>query len=266
MRYVALLVIFISLPILISLIGNDPKRRDKAVMALGVLMFCTGPLDLSAALLVWPMWQGLSKGIFVSLLDTIAVALIFTRHKRLNKAHFLPLIAIFAVPTVLSVVFAPEKQAAMFLVVQILQMAVFLVALSGELQRPMALRNLLQGLAIGLMIQAGYVLWQKAGGAIQAAGTMPHQNILGLIVELAALPLLAAVLEGEKSKLVYAGLIAGLIVIAGGGSRGTMLYFAIGAVSLIVLSIIRRVDLQGKDKPLGSPCRTIRQAKIRGQR
>ena len=153
MRYVALLVIFLSLPALISIIGQDRKKRDKAVMALGVLMFCTGPLDTSAALLVWPMWQGLSKGIFVSLLDTIAVALILTRHKRLNRAHFVPLIAIFAVPTVLSVAFAPEKQAAMFLVVQIAQMAVFLVALSGELQRPSALRNLLQGLAIGLIVQ-----------------------------------------------------------------------------------------------------------------
>jgi len=33
-----------------------------------------------------------------------------------------------------------------------------------------------------------------------------------------------------------------------------------------VLRIIGRVDLQGKDKLLGSPCRTIRQAKIRRQR
>lgn len=240
MRYVALVVIFMSLPILLGILGNDKNNRDRAVFTLGVLMFCTGSLELSASLIVWPAWQGLSKGIILSLIDTIAIALIATRPKHFNRAHFWPLIAIFAVPHVLSVAVAPEKQAAMFIVVQIAQMAVFFVALSGELQRPSAIRRLMQGLSLGLLIQAGYVLSQKASGAIQAAGTMPHQNILGIIVELAALPLLAAVLEGERSKLIYAGLFASLIIIAGGGSRGTMLYFTIGSTILIVLSLARR--------------------------
>lgn len=239
MRFLALAVIFLSLPVLIGLIGHG-KKRDWAVLILGVLMFCTGSLELSASLIAWPAWQGLSKGIIVSLIDTIAVALIATRHKRLNRVHFWPLIGIFALPNVISVAVAPEKQAAMFIVVQIAQMVVLFVALSGELQRPSAILKLLQGLSLGLLIQAGYVLSQKASGAIQATGTMPHQNILGIIVELAALPLLAAVLEGERSKLIYAGLFAALIIIAGGGSRGTMLYFTLGAVILLVLSLIRR--------------------------
>lgn len=240
MRYVALLMLIASVPILVGLIGRDKKRRDWAVMAVGVLMFCTGTIEASAALIVWPAWQGLSKGIIISLIDTIALALILTRHKRLNKAHFWPLIIIFAIPIFVSVALAPEKQAAMFIVAQIVQMAVFFVALSGELQRLSAMRSLIQGLSIGLIIQAGYVLSQKASGAIQASGTMPHQNILGMTVELAALPILAALLEGEKSKLAYGGLLAGLIIIAGGGSRGTMLFFAIGAAILLVLSLFRR--------------------------
>ena len=240
MRYIALLFLIASVPILMGMIGRDKKKRDWAVMAVGVLMFCTGTIEASAALIAWPAWQGLSKGIIISLIDTIALALIFTRHKRLNKAHFWPLIIIFAIPICVSVALAPEKQAAMFIVVQIAQMAVFFVALSGELQRPSAMRSLIQGLSIGLMIQAGYVLSQKASGAIQASGTMPHQNILGMTVELAALPILAALLEGEKSKLAYGGLLGGLIIIAGGGSRGTMLFFAIGAAILLVLSLVRR--------------------------
>lgn len=240
MRFLALAVILLSLPILIGFLGHDKKKRDWAVLILGVLMFCTGSLELSASLIAWPAWQGLSKGVILSLIDTIAIALIATRPKRLNRAQFWPLIAIFAAPNLLSVAVAPERQAAMFIVVQIAQMAVFFVALSGELQRPSAIRKIMQGLSVGMLIQAGYVLSQKAGGAIQAAGTMPHQNILGIIVELAALPLLAAVLEGERSKLIYAGLFAALIIIAGGGSRGTMLYFAIGAAILLALSLLRR--------------------------
>lgn len=240
MRYVALLMLVASVPILVGMIGRDKRKRDWAVMAVGVLMFCTGAIEASAALISWPAWQGLSKGIIISLIDTIALALIFTRNRQLNKAHFWPLIIIFAIPIVVSVALAAEKQAAMFIVAQIAQMAVLFVALSGELQRPSAIRSLIQGLSIGLMIQAGYVLSQKASGAIQASGTMPHQNILGMTVELAALPILAALLEGEKSKLAYGGLLGGLIIIAGGGSRGTMLFFAIGAAILFFLSLVRR--------------------------
>jgi len=74
---------------------------------------------------------------------------------------------------------------------------------------------------------------------VQAPGTTAHQNILGIMVELSALPLLAAVLEGERSKLVYAGLVAAMIVIAGGGSRGAMLYLAVGFAIVLVLSLVR---------------------------
>lgn len=240
MRIVGLFIIFISIPILVSLIGRDVRRRDMAVLAAGVLMFCTGPLEVAASLIAWPAWQGLSKGIILSLLDSVAIALIATRSKRFNRAPFIPLIALFAFPIVLSVTQAAVKQAALFMVFQVVQMTVLYIALSGELQRLSAIKSLMKGLSLGLMIQAGYVISQKAGGVIQAAGTMPHQNILGIIVELAALPLFAALLEGERSKLVYGGLFSAMIVIAGGGSRGTMLYFAVGAAILLVLSLVRR--------------------------
>jgi hypothetical protein len=240
MRIVGLLLIFLSIPILIALIGRDVRRRDLAVLAAGVLMFCTGPLEVTASLISWPGWQGLSKGMILSVLDSIAIALIATRSMRFNRAPFIPLIAIFAFPIVLSVTQAAVKQAAFFMVFQILQMTVYYIALSGELHRLSAIRSLMKGLALGLMIQAGYVLWQKASGMVQAPGTTGHQNILGIMVELSALPLLAAALEGERSKLVYAGLFAAMIVIAGGGSRGAMLYFAVGAAIVLVLSLIRR--------------------------
>jgi hypothetical protein len=153
---------------------------------------------------------------------------------------FLPLIAIFAVPIVFSVSQAAVKQAAVFVVFQVVQMTVYYIALSGELHRLSAIRSLMKGLALGLMIQAGYVISQKMGGMVQAPGTTAHQNILGIMVELSAIPLFAAALEGERSKVVYGGLFAAMIVIAGGGSRGTMLYFALGAAIVLVLSLARR--------------------------
>jgi hypothetical protein len=80
---------------------------------------------------------------------------------------------------VFSVTQASVKQAALFMVFQVFQMAVYFIALSGELQRLSAIRSLMKGLALGLMIQAGYVISQKVGGMVQAPGTTEHQNILG---------------------------------------------------------------------------------------
>jgi len=240
MRFVGLALIFLSIPVLIALMGRDVRRRDMAVLAAGMLMFCTGPLEITASLIAWPYWQGLSKGMILSLLDSIAIALIATRPARLNRAPFIPLIAIFAAPIVFSVTQASVKQAAFFMVFQVVQMTVYYIALSGELQRLSAIKSLMKGLALGLMIQAGYVISQKLGGVVQAPGTTAHQNILGIMVELSAIPLFAAALEGERSKLVYGGLFAAMIVVAAGGSRGTILYFALGAAALLVVSLARR--------------------------
>lgn len=240
MRFVGLALIFLSIPLFIALIGRDVRRRDLAVMAAGVLMFCTGPLQITASLVAWPYWQGLSKGMILSLLDSLAIALIATRSGRLNHAPFMSLIAIFAVPTLFSVTQASVKMAASFMVFQVVQMTVYYIALSGELHRLSAIRSLLKGLSLGLMIQAGYVIQQKMGGMVQAIGTTAHQNILGIMVELSAITLFAAALEGERSKIVYGGLFAAMIVIAGGGSRGAMLYFALGIAIVLVVSLIRR--------------------------
>src|SRR6187402_2905267 len=122
MRFVGLALIFLSIPLLIALIGRDVRRRDLAVLAAGTLMFCTGPLQITASLIAWPYWQGLSKGVILSLLDSLAIALIATRSGRLNRAPFIPLIVIFALPTVFSMTQASVKMAAFFMVFQIFQM------------------------------------------------------------------------------------------------------------------------------------------------
>lgn len=240
MRWIGLAIIFLSIPVLIAFLGRDVRRRDMLIMAAGALMFFTGPLQITASLVAWPMWQGVSKGIILSLLDSIAIALLVTRRRTGPRAPFLPLILLFAVPVTMSVAVAAVKEAAFFVVVQIVQMTVFYIALAGELQRTSALRNLFKGLSIGLMVQAGYVINQKLHGVVQAPGTTAHQNILGIMVELSVLPLVGAILEGQKDRILYFGVLAGLIIIAGGGSRGTMMFFALGLVLVLMISLARR--------------------------
>ena len=240
MRWVGLAIILLSLPVFIAMLGQFRARRDLAVLAIGVLLFCVGHISPSAAVYVWPGWYGISKGISLSFIDSLALALLVTRPPARYRISFVPLIAVYLLTIAVSLVFADNRVAGAFVAAQGAQLALLFVALAGELQRPTAVRSLLKGLALGLLIQAAYVVREKLGGMVQSSGTFEHQNVLGLAVELSVLPMIAAVLEGERSKLIYAGIAAGAICVAGGGSRGTMGFVAMGAVLVVVGSVIRR--------------------------
>lgn len=250
MRFVALAFILMSLPIFIALLTHYREKRDVALTALGVMAFLIGTLQIDAALITWRLWQGIARGIFISPIDMLAIALIVTRPGVRNRVPFLWLVLLFLVPSTMSIFVSAMPTASLFVPLQVLRMIILFVALAGELQRPSALRALMTGLAIGLIIQAGFVVQQKLTGVVQAKGTADHQNILGMMVEMAVIPLVALVMEGERRKLIYAGIVAGLIVVAGGGSRATMGFIAFGLVLVMFLSMVRRPTPR-KGKVLG---------------
>lgn len=240
MRFVALALILCSLPVFIALLTRYREKRDWALLALGVMMFLIGKLQIDAAVLSWPLWQGTSRGFLISPADMLAIALIVTRHGPRGRSPFLWLVLLYPIPATLSIFVSAMPMASFLTVTMMLRMVLFFVALAGELRRPSALRSLMTGIAIGLMIQGAWVAQEKLSGVVQARGTSDHQNILGMMVEMSLIPLVAMVLEGERRKIIYGGIIAGLVIVAGGGSRGTMGFIAGGLVLILVLSLIRR--------------------------
>lgn len=240
MRWLFLAVLLLSLPLLVAYTGKGERQRNHLLIACGALLFATGPISLDAAIISWPVWPGTARGIIVSFIDVIAVALLLTRRAPAKAPPFLIVSALFIIPMVVATLFASIKMAAFFSIFQFAQILLLYIALSQELSRPGAISNLLKGLALGLMIQAGFVIQQKLTGVVQATGTLIHQNILGLMVQLSAIPLLAAVLEGQKNKLIYGGIIAGCICIAGGGSRASIAFFALAVMLTLLLSVMRR--------------------------
>ena len=249
MRFVAIALVILSLPIFIALLTQYRDRRDWALFAIGVMLFLVGTLQIDGALITWRLWQGYVRGVFISPVDTLSLALIITRTGK-ARVHYLWVLLLFALPSLVSIAVSYMPMASFFVTMQVLRIALMFYALAGELHRPSAMRSLFGGVAVGLMIQGGYVIQQKLSGVVQARGTADHQNILGMMVELAAIPLLALVLEGDKRKLLYAGLIAALVIVAGGGSRGTMAFVAAGLALATLLSVMRRMTPR-KGKLLG---------------
>lgn len=234
-------IVVATLPLFLSLLRAYPHRRPWALMAIGVLLF-TGDLLRSTGYVVGsPLWNGTSKGIGLSPIDTIALALILTRPTHRTPLPFLGPIAFFAAPIWLSLVASSIPMMTAFMCWQVLRLALLFVAIGGELHDRRMRDALLTGLSLGLIVQAGFVLQQKASGVVQATGSMDHQNLLGMMTEISLLPLIAAVLAGYRSKTALAGIAAGFVVIAGGGSRAAVAMAGAGVLLLGLLSLIRGV-------------------------
>lgn len=238
MRFVALALVLLSLPVFISLLRTYPQRRGWALTAIGAALFLNNIVPLGTYFYAWALWPGTVRGFSVSLFETLSLALILTR-SRSGRLPFWGVFAFYGFALLLSVMMAKVPIAATFVCWQFMTLLLLFVAIGGECRHAEARRALIAGLAIGGIVQAGFVIHQKLTGVVQASGSFGHQNMLGMMVELALLPMLASLLAGDRRKIVIAGTIAFLLVVAGGGSRGTVVFAGAGAVLLIMLSFAR---------------------------
>jgi O-antigen ligase len=234
-----LFIISLTFPIFVHLLTRYPQKRSLAFTVLAGLLFFAGAIRLEAYFYGWPAWQGTVKGFALSPVDTLAIALIVTRRSRARAIPFAGLFAIYGLTLLISLIPATNAMAAAFSFWLLIRTFLLFAAISLEASKPEVVRALVTGLCIGLAIQAGYVLNQRFHGVVQASGTMPHQNILGMVTEAALLPCVAAMLGGDRRIHVRMGVIAGLTIVALGGSRATLGFTFFGLATLFVLSLLR---------------------------
>ena len=239
MTLVLALVLLACLPVLITLFRQREQYRLYGFAAIGALLLAPG-LPIVGYLYGWPMWNGISLGISISLITIVALALLVTRRKGRGKVSFWPLFAFYGLVLVLSIIPSAMKIGTVFSWWQFGTALVVFAAIAYECHRSETRNYLAYGLSIGLVYQAGQVIWQKASGIVQASGTFIHQNILGLAIELSVVPLTALILGGNKSSLLKVGVAAALICVGGSGSRATVAIAGAAIVLLLVLSVVLR--------------------------
>jgi O-antigen ligase len=239
MTYVLAAVIILALPAFMSLLRGSSRRRRWAFCAIGLLPMLNG-LPIEGFIYGWPTWQGISRGLSVSIPVMLSLALVLTRPRMRVKPPFLGLFGFYALPLLFSIFFASVWLATVFVWWQFLCVLVVFYAIAGEGHKLDVRASILTGFALGLLYQAANLLPQKLSGVVQAAGTFGHQNVLGLAIELTLLPILAAALGGDRRMVLLSGVAAALICIAGTGSRGTIGIAGLAIVLLICMSLARR--------------------------
>lgn len=209
----------------------------------GVCLFLqsASPL-LDIAVVSWPGFPGHTKGFEIAIVDFLMMAMLLSLNSARQKSPIpfkLPMLLYFA-SICLSAVISDTPTAALFYVWQLLRMYLFFFVVARCCADDAhALPSLMKGLAIGLLVQCGFVLYQKFGlGYVQTVGTFSHQNLLGLVSNLVVLTVLAAVLARPSSYILLSVPLAGLIIAAFSASRATQGLIVLGFVLVYGGSIL----------------------------
>ena len=241
MKWVFLAGLLILTPMLAMFLRNNRQHLPKAAFLLALLPFIEMRLNVTASPYTWPVWQGFVKGIDVSLIDSLAIAMIFASNPVKTPLRLKLAFSFFVFVVILSTAFAEIYLPSVFYGWQLVRVLLvyYAVARSSALDKSVP-AYLLTGLIAGLSIQAVVVLQQKLSGQVQAGGWFGHQNLLGMASHFIVYPAFAAFLGGYYVRRTALCVGAAFIVAWAGGSRATIGLMGLGLALTILLSCWRR--------------------------
>ena len=234
MRIIGLLLVIAAFPVFLALLGS-PRNRGWAFVALGALPILYAPLNFEVSFVSWPGWPGYIKGLTLSLMDPLALAICLRCGRGRRASPMLWVFAIYLacmVPGMLAGLFMP----AFFFVFQIMRImlffhAVYLAVMNGQMMR------MAQGLAIAVIVSAIVSVNEAISGATQAMGILGHQNLTGLAVNL-CVPLLLSLGIRTNRILFFVAVAAAAVVAVTGGSRATMAFFGLVVAGTLVATLL----------------------------
>jgi len=196
-----------------------------------------GPWHLSVAPFATPTWSGYVKGWEVSLLDSVAIGVLFgTRSPRPRLTLFIPFqLYLFAV--LLAVLQARFFNLALAYPIQLARVGLVILAVARVCTIERGERAILTGLIAGIGVQAVFAIVARAGGALQTGGSLGHQNLLGFVSHMVLMPAFAMLLSGRWPKTAAIGVGAGLIAVILTASRATILISGVALILTLILSV-----------------------------
>ena len=241
MKWVFLLALIVMTPALAAHLRGQPRHILPAGFMLGLLIFLIGPLDLYVAPISWAGWPGPVKGLEVSVLDGLAVAIIAATRPIKTPLMLKLALGIYAIAILVSTLMSGQYQPCIFYAWQLFRAVLVYQAVArataGYSDFPI---RVLYGLGLGLAFEAFTATSQYIGGDSQAGGHFGHQNLLGMASLLVALPIFALLLAGHRTKFAIGILVCEAVIVFAGGSRAAIGLFGIGLFICIFLSIWHR--------------------------
>ena len=240
MKWVALTAILATIPVLIVWLRRNPLAAPKIGILIGVLPFLLSEFHLYMAATSWE-WPGYVKGIEFSILDAVALALYFSLPSSGQRLPFQSSMMLYFCAALLSAIQTEMPMSAIFYVWQLARMFLLYAVVVKASAIPRMVPAVLTGLAIGLLIEAGFGIWERFGAGIhQVGGTVGNQNLLGLISHLIVFPFFALLLTRRSGRLPVAVLLAGIVIEILTASRATIGLAGLAYGVIFLLSSLRQ--------------------------
>lgn len=238
MKWVALLLfILVSISFTLAL-RKDPRAALVAAFLLGFLPFVMAPWHLLVAPYSIAAWPGYVKGWEVGLIDAIAVACLIGIPRARFALPFKYVFLLYVASVLISVFLAPNFKIALSYPIQLARIFLVFAAVARVSSSPLGLKATLQGLFVGLSLQAALAIWARLGGAIQTGGSFGHQNLLGFVSHLVFIPAFGLLLSGLWTRWAIVGLISGAIVVTLTVSRATVAFAGVALIVTYLLSLV----------------------------
>jgi O-antigen ligase len=235
-KWIVLGMLLALIPALTVLLRSQPKFLVHACYFMGLLVFFFDPY-LNVGPVTWD-WPGVVKGIEVTIVDIIALAIILATRPVRTPLGLKIGLGIFASALILSAMMAEKLTPAIFYIWQFCRaIAVFLAVARATAAQNGAPFALVAGIGTATLVEAVVATKQYLGGNLAAGGTLGHRNILGLTSHFAVMPAFALLLAGRRTLSAIAVVTAGAVIALTGGGRATIGLFGIGVVVTTILSI-----------------------------
>lgn len=255
MKWAAIIVLLAATVPFSAWLRRNFWVKSKALALMGFLPFAIHALHLYMAAISWtdwPVtdiaipfgqveWPGYVKGLEISALDVLALALYLSLPPARHPLPFrLPMVLYFVAAS-LSLFQAEEPIAASFYLWQLARMFLVFAVVARVCLDLRGAFAVLQGMAAGLFMEASIELWQRFGlGLLETPGTLASQNLLGMMSHFIVYPFLAMLLAGPHMWLPAAATLVGIAADVLTSSRATLGVGALGCGAAFMLSALHR--------------------------
>lgn len=240
MKWIAILLFIAMVPVLIARLRTNPGQAPTIWVAMGFLPFVIDAWHLQVAPIAWAMWPGYVKGMEVSALDAMALAVVLSYPNVRVKSPMLVILPIYILITLSTMAYSGVPEAAFFYAWQLARVLLLFVAVAKICQDERGPSAIIFGMVLGICLQAGIAIEQRLTGVAQSSGTFGHQNLLGMISHFVTFPALALLLVDGKNRAPFFGILSGAIVAILGASRATLGLAGAGFIGLLLVSSARK--------------------------
>ncbi|GAA4214393.1 hypothetical protein GCM10022253_06970 [Sphingomonas endophytica] len=235
MKWVFLLLLLGLCPALASS-ARKARYQPAFAFAMGFAPFLLSLWHLYVAPVSFPYWPGHTKGIEVSVIDALAVAILIGTPRRKKRAPLIWLFISYTVLTALSAAWAIDKLAALGYAAQLVRMLLVFLAARRLAANPHAYKAAVAGGVAALCVELFYAVQQHLEGVLQPGGTLGAQNLLGLMTNLVGIPALSLLLANVRGWQSKVGPPVALAIDVLTASRATLGFGAAGMGALLLIS------------------------------